>query len=146
MLGGTSNAGEGLVGGCRTAGRGNSSQRPGRIIEEINPAPQREINIDPQYRQVILDGLHAAATQPGGTSYPVFGHYPIDVAGKTGTAETSSGYDQSWYAGIAPYDNPRDVVVATVERGGFGADAAAPVVSKIFPAIPELGSNNGGGQ
>ena len=36
---------------------------------------------------VILEGLHEAAQGPGGTSYGVFGGFPIAVAGKTGTAE-----------------------------------------------------------
>jgi penicillin-binding protein 2 len=115
----------------------------GRIVEEINPPIERHINIDPATQQVILDGLHAAATEPGGTSYPIFGNYPISVAGKTGTAQTTSGYDQSWYACLAPYPNPQYVVVATVERGGFGADAAAPAVSDILPSIPGLLPNRG---
>lgn len=112
----------------------------GRIIEEINPPPRHHIKIDPGYQRVILDGLHAAATEPGGTSYQVFGRYPIEIAGKTGTAETSSGFDQSWYVALAPYPDPQYVVAATVERGGFGADSAAPVVSQIIPSIPELGA------
>ncbi len=40
--------------------------------------------------------------------------------------------DQSWYAALAPYPDPEVVVVATIERGGFGADAAAPAVKQIL--------------
>ena len=32
----------------------------------------------PPARETILDGLHGAAMEPGGTSYPVFGGYPVD--------------------------------------------------------------------
>ena len=34
-----------------------------------------------------MTGLTRAAMEPGGTSYPVFGHFPFQVAGKTGTAQ-----------------------------------------------------------
>jgi penicillin-binding protein 2 len=72
--------------------------------------------------------------EPGGTSYPVFGGFPIDVAGKTGTAETTSGSDQSWYVVLAPYPNPQIVCAVTIERGGFGAEAAAPAARRILAA------------
>jgi penicillin-binding protein 2 len=81
---------------------------------------------------VILDGLHRAADEPGGTSYPVMGSFPIPVAGKTGTAERQGQQDQSWYSVIAPYNDPQIVVTVTVERGGFGAETAAPMARAIL--------------
>ncbi len=59
----------------------------GRAVQEIDPAPQRHVEIAPQHRQAILQGVHMAAQSPGGTSYSVFGDFPIPMAGKTGTAE-----------------------------------------------------------
>ena len=41
----------------------------------------------PTTRDTIMTGLTRAATEPGGTSYPVFGNFPFAVAGKTGTAQ-----------------------------------------------------------
>ncbi|CAN5644503.1 penicillin-binding protein 2 [soil metagenome] len=107
----------------------------GRTVQEIDPQPQRHVDINPQWRNTIMQGLHDAATEPGGTSYGVFGGFPIQVAGKTGTAETTyqgAPYDQSWYVALAPYDNPKIVVAFTVERGGFGADTAAPAVQQML--------------
>jgi penicillin-binding protein 2 len=62
----------------------------------------------------------------------VFEGFPIDVAGKTGTAERGAQGDQSWYVAAAPYDDPRIVVAVTIERGGFGAEAAAPATRRIL--------------
>ena len=76
--------------------------------------------------------------EEGGTSYGTFCRFPMQVAGKTGTAEkgtTFSGLplpDQAWYVGMAPADDPEIVVVVTLERGGFGADSAAPVAARIL--------------
>ena len=116
------------------------TQQNGQVVQEINPAPQRHVDIKPEYRSVILQGIHEAAQSPGGTSYPVFGNYPVQVAGKTGTAvRYPYGYpgqevDQSWYVVLAPYPNPKVVVAVTIERGGFGVQAAAPAAQKILTA------------
>jgi penicillin-binding protein 2 len=123
----------------------------GRVVQELNPSPRRHIAINPGYRSAILDGLHRAAQSPGGTSYAVFGGFPVPVAGKTGTAQRTGQADQSWYSVLAPYPNPRVVVTVTVERGGFGVDSAAPVAEQIlsqyFHAKPHaVGGANGGSQ
>jgi penicillin-binding protein 2 len=104
----------------------------GRVIQEIQPAPKREVSINPAWQQTILAGLHDAAQTPGGTSYPVFGGYPVDMAGKTGTAERPGQADQSWYLALAPYPDPKYVVAVTIERGGFGVDTAAPAAQDIL--------------
>jgi penicillin-binding protein 2 len=104
----------------------------GRAILEIEPAPKREVSINPAWQQTILAGLHDAAQTPGGTSYPVFGGYPVDMAGKTGTAERPGHADQSWYLALAPYPDPKYVVAVTIEEGGFGVDSAAPVARLIL--------------
>ena len=123
----------------------------GRVIEEIRPSPRRQIDISPTTRDTIMTGLTRAAMEPGGTSYPVFGHFPFDVAGKTGTAQRPNQADQSWYIVLAPAKNPQIVVAVTLERGGFGADTAAPVAARILehyfklPITPAASSTGAGG-
>jgi penicillin-binding protein 2 len=106
----------------------------GRVVQEIDPGPQRHLNIDPHYQAAILEGLHLAAQSSQGTSYPVFGNFPIPMAGKTGTAERPPQADQSWYVCVAPYPKPKIVVAATIEQGGFGVESAAPVAEHILSA------------
>jgi penicillin-binding protein 2 len=107
----------------------------GRVVKEFEFKPQRQVHIDPGYRTAILEGLHAAAQEGEGTAVDVFGGFPIDIAGKTGTAQRYGHADQSWFAALSPYPNPRIVTIATVEEGGFGAESAAPVVLDILEAI-----------
>jgi penicillin-binding protein 2 len=107
----------------------------GRVLKEFDVKPQRKVHVDPGYRTAILEGLHAAAQEGDGTAASVFGGFPIDIAGKTGTAERPGHGDQSWFAALSPYPNPRIVTIATVEEGGFGAESAAPVVLDILEAI-----------
>ncbi len=97
--------------------------------------PVRKLKLSP-YTSAIKQGLYEAANGPGGTSASVFSGFQPTVAGKTGTAETcgASCPDHSWYASWAPYDHPKLVVVVMIEKGGFGAEAAAPAAKRIYEA------------
>jgi len=103
----------------------------GRLIQRIDTPPARRISFSPAYQQAIMDGLHAATSQPGGTSYDVFRGFPRTVFGKTGTAQHTNQEDQAWFVCYSP--GPRPIVVAvTIEKGGFGAEVAAPVARLIL--------------
>jgi penicillin-binding protein 2 len=116
----------------------------GRLVQKITPAAARRVELGAESRAAVLDGLHASTSQPGGTSYDVWqGAAPWDqvrypVYGKTGTAETFDhgvAYDQSWYVcWIKDTTKPSDpgiVIAVTVEKGGFGAESAAPAARLI---------------
>jgi penicillin-binding protein 2 len=108
----------------------------GRVLQEFQTRARGHVHIKSAYRQAIIDGLRAAASQTGGTSATVFKGFPIPIAGKTGTAEKGAGRkDQSWYVALAPYPDFKYVVVVTAEHGGFGADTAAPEARKILAAL-----------
>jgi cell division protein FtsI/penicillin-binding protein 2 len=79
---------------------------------------------------VVREGTGAAASIPG-----------LEIAGKTGTAQTiaksdsAKGQDHAWFASFAPADDPQVVAVVLVERGGHGGQAAAPIARQIYEAI-----------
>jgi len=104
----------------------------GRLLQKVEPPPARRVELDPGYRQAILDGLQQAASAPGGTSADVFAGFPRTVMGKTGTAERAGQEDQSWYVAYAPDQRRPILVVVTVEQGGFGAESAAPAARLIL--------------
>ncbi len=107
----------------------------GRVLREIDPGPRRHVKIDPESRQLIMEGMHLATSGPGGTATSVFNEFPIEIAGKTGTAERGLPHaNQSWFISLAPYPNPNIVTVVTIEEGGFGAESAAPANKQILEA------------
>jgi penicillin-binding protein 2 len=63
------------------------------------------------------------------------------IAGKTGTAEVEKnghidkGFKNTWFVSFAPVENPRYVVVATVEGGGSGGKTCAPIAHDVYLAI-----------
>lgn len=111
----------------------------GQVKQDIEAPRARQLDIAPEYRSAILDGLRGAASAPGGTSTPVFETFPVEIAGKTGTAEKGAGRaDQSWYVALAPWPDPKYVVAVTDEAGGFGADTAAPMARRILAELFNL--------
>jgi penicillin-binding protein 2 len=107
----------------------------GRVLKEIEPGPQRHVDINPEYQRLIMEGLHDVTTGPGGTATEVFEGFPIPIAGKTGTAERRPNPNQAWFISLAPYPNPNVVTVVTIEGGGFGAETAAPANREILEAL-----------
>jgi penicillin-binding protein 2 len=102
------------------------------------PAP-RNVGVDPAALQVVQKGLWEATHLSFGTSYAVFGKFPVSISGKTGTAEkifSMPGYtglqNQSWWCGYGPSNNAKLVVCAVIENGGHGGDAAAPAAAQVF--------------
>jgi penicillin-binding protein 2 len=76
--------------------------------------------------------------QGNGTAAGAFRGFPlgrIPVAGKTGTAEVSPYQPYSWFAAMAPANDPKYVVVSIVEQGGHGSQSAAPVVRRILDGL-----------
>ncbi len=118
--------------------------RPARVLRRFGAEPGRSIGVDAGALQAVRDGLLAATHSSIGTSYGVFGSFPVTIAGKTGTAEKivqipgyPVGYpaDQAWWCGYGPAgsgDTPSIVVCAVIENGGHGGVAAAPAALRVF--------------
>jgi penicillin-binding protein 2 len=102
----------------------------GRELQKIDPGTARRVRMDPGARAAMLQGLHAATASAGGTSADVFKGWnqsAFPVYGKTGTAQRPPRPDQSWYVCFVPNKSRPIVLAVTVEDGGFGAEAAAPI-------------------
>ncbi len=106
----------------------------GGLVQALSPPPARHVHLNPADLGLVMEGIHNAASQPGGTSFDVWtgwdqAQHP--VYGKTGTAQREPLEDQSWYMCYLA-DSKRPIVIAvTVEQGGFGAETAAPVARLI---------------
>ena len=107
------------------------------IRHRFVPPPSQPTGVDPEALRVVRDGLYQATHAPYGTSTAIFGSFPVEIAGKTGTAEKWSDehgrkLDQSWWCGYGPVESPEIVVCAVIENGGHGGTAAAPAALKVF--------------
>lgn len=94
-----------------------------------------KINIKDENINAIFEGMKSVTGDSGGTAYGTFSSFPIEVAGKTGTATAGSGSDNAWFVGFAPYDDPEIAVVVIVEHGGHGyytAQAVKSIMEEYF--------------
>jgi penicillin-binding protein 2 len=106
----------------------------GGLVQSLSSPPVRHVHLNDEDLGLVMQGIHEAASQPGGTSADVWAGWnqaEHPVYGKTGTAERAGHVEQSWY--MCFIDDPtRPIVIAvTVEEGGFGAETAAPIARLI---------------
>ena len=106
----------------------------GGLVQSLSFPPVRHVRLNYTDLSLVMEGIHEAASQPGGTSADVWSGWDQTqhpVYGKTGTAEHAGKEDQSWYMCFVG-DPRRPIVIAvTVEQGGFGAETAAPIARLI---------------
>jgi penicillin-binding protein 2 len=102
---------------------------------------QRNLHLSPIFLSEVRQGLYEAAHSASGTSAPVVGSFLPAIGGKTGTADVCSvnctsatDAPDAWYAAMAPYNDPKLVVVAFIENGGHGGTSAAPAALQVFQA------------
>ena len=116
-----------------------SSQK--RLIE---PQPLKTIPLKQQHIETIRQAMIGVNLE--GTGARAFAKAEYTVAGKTGTAQAFSlrgaQYkahtlkeelrDHALFIAFAPADNPTIAIAILVENGGFGAQAAAPIVRQVL--------------
>ncbi len=107
--------------------------RDGRLVDDVRPEQESRVmksstarTVGKMMSQVVKEGTGTAAALSG-----------IEVAGKTGTAETGgcSG-NQAWFIAFAPVEKPKVAVAATVEcANGTGGEVAAPIAKRVMEAL-----------
>jgi penicillin-binding protein 2 len=115
-------------------------ERPERGVIWSDPGKvMGHVELSPMVWAVVRQGLWGVVNEGGtGAAARIPG---LDIAGKTGTAQTiansksEKGQDHAWFAAYAPAQNPEVVVVVFVERGGHGGAVAAPIARQILDAI-----------
>ena len=120
-----------------------------RLWSRVIDPDGRETKLDParQSRVMSEDTAHTLNTmmqsvvsEGTGTAGAVSG---IDVAGKTGTAEISSGVNDAWFIGFAPASDPQIAISCIVEHtSGFGGPTCGPIFKAVTESI--LQGNAGG--
>lgn len=125
----------------------------GTVVQEFPPRIRRQIQLDPDNLRRVTDALYDVVNDPNGTAFPARDP-SLDVAGKTGTAQT--GYvvkkeddpkmawflsqNHAWFCAIAPARSPEIVVAVLVEHGGSGPEVAVPVGMQIVREYERLKS------
>lgn len=100
------------------------------VLEEASPKefakPIKESTADQ-----LKDMMRAVITQ--GTAKNLAG---LNIAGKTGTAETGNeAFNSRWFVGFSPIDSPKYAFAIITEGPGAAAGTAGPVAGTIMRAV-----------
>ncbi|HEX4434035.1 MAG TPA: penicillin-binding protein 2 [Acidimicrobiales bacterium] len=114
----------------------------GKVLKKIAPEVTGKVPISSTTYSAMLAGFEGVISSKSGTAYQDFQGFPAawNLAGKTGTASNLGPNGQplepnSWFVAFGPNPNPQYLVLAVIDQGGYGAQAAAPLVRNIFDYI-----------
>lgn len=104
----------------------------GGTVSEHRPPPRR-IEMRPEWRRTLIEGLWRVVNAPGGTAHSVDFPKEWDVCGKTSSVERY-GHDKTnaWFVCFAPRERPVVAVLAMVENIGHGGSFAAPMCKEFL--------------
>jgi penicillin-binding protein A len=106
----------------------------GETVKRISPQLQSEV-MKPSTASAVTSMMEAVVEEGTGTSAAIPG---VQVAGKTGTAETQIGtsINNVWFIAFAPARNPRVAIAVTLAKvPGQGAAFAAPVARQVIERL-----------
>jgi peptidoglycan glycosyltransferase len=112
--------------------------REGRTTETFKPEVQSKV-VSPQSAAAVRTMMEAVVERGTGTAGAIPG---IQVAGKTGTAETQFGksINDVWFIAFAPSRNPRVAIAVNVQKvPGFGGEIAAPIAREVMTTLLKKG-------
>ena len=93
-----------------------------QVIEEYEPVELYDAGLSSAVLGVVQTGMQMVATE--GNAGTVFANYPVSIACKTGTAETSTGKNGTEpnlsFICYAPADDPEIAVAVMIEQGNTG--------------------------
>jgi penicillin-binding protein 2 len=107
----------------------------GDSISVFKPQADGTLPVSAANLAVIQEAMRQVAVNPRGTGYYTLGNFSINVAAKTGTAETSAVEPNAWFAGYSEENAPSKpdiAVVVLVSNKGEGAIWAAPIFRRIM--------------
>ncbi len=113
----------------------------GEVVRQLAPRVIRTIDLPPEIRDPIHQGLVNAVAASSGTAAAAFAGFPLQsypVAGKTGTGQVPGKQDNALFVAYAPANEPRYAVAVVMEEAGFGGSAAAPVARRLLEHLAGL--------
>lgn len=89
--------------------------------KDISVYQQKSTRVDLKGSTIgsIREGLRGVVADASGTA-SILSDLPVQVAGKTGTAQAPPGQPHGWFLGFFPYQKPKYVICVFLERGGAG--------------------------
>lgn len=108
----------------------------GQVVLQRKPKVLSRLSLPAADWAAIHDGMQWA-TRPGsipgngGTAGSFFSGFPMEIAGKTGTAQVTNQPSITWFVSYGPYKDPQ-IAIAVQVPGGVEGSYAAPVARDLY--------------
>lgn len=100
----------------------------GEVLVSGEPEVLNTVEMSASTLEVIRDGMRQVVTE--GTAQWYFADSQLNVAGKTGTAETG-GEDNTFFCSFAPYEDA-EIAIMVVAESGVISNSTCPVARKLI--------------
>lgn len=113
----------------------------GEVTRSVEPRALAERLADPRSLEIAREGMRLVATK--GTARLFFADFPVEVAGKTGTAQTGLQHNaHGWFTAFAPYAAPELAMVVMAEDVYENESIATPVTRDVLYWYFTRGANS----
>ncbi len=109
------------------------------VYEEVQPTVLNTIEISSSSLNAIKEGMKGVVTEDG-TASSYFAGFPIQVGGKTGSAQMVGHSATGVFVSFAPYDQP-EIAVCVVGEYASSGGSLAPVAIAAYDQYFGLGLN-----
>lgn len=111
----------------------------GNVTKVIEPEVLENVAIAKESQRLIFEGMWKVNNEEGGSGYRYMRDFPIQTAGKTGTAQYRAGSSENYvgrhqygtYLTFAPYDKP-EIAIAIIGYDSIHGSYLIPVARAIY--------------
>jgi penicillin-binding protein 2 len=104
---------------------------------DVSVKESEPIDISKDTFKIIKEGTKRAVGEIGGTAR-LANVLNMEIAGKTGTAQTGTKKTHAWFAGFSPVEKPKISLIVFLEFGGRGGNEPCKIAASIFAKLREL--------
>ena len=108
----------------------------GDVVYDQKSKVLKELGYNNTLFEILQQGMQEVTMSSYGTARSTFLDFPVTVAGKTGTAQTSrENVSHGWFGGYAPVDDPKITVLVFLENGSsssYTLPIAGDIIKEYF--------------
>ncbi len=113
----------------------------GSVVNEFGTSVAESVHMSDSTIKAVKQGMKNVVDE--GSARAIFTGYPVEIGGKTGTAQVGSKVsNNAFFIAFAPFDEPEIAICIVIEHGVRGANAAY-VARDVFDYYFKLNENLG---
>ena len=114
----------------------------GKIVKENSPELKTTLPFSRETYEILEEGMVDTVMEEFGTGSERFVDFPVEVAGKTGTAQMANDTSHAWFLAYAPVSDPEIATIVFIEEGDTSRNAV-PLAADLLEYYLEINQQEG---